>query len=610
MGRIRPPKMAIAQAQPTPNHVGAPLVRHIVPFPADVRVWGSSVIEYRPRLSQLTIEKASQTFHRRFKRVKPMTNGQPVVPNGIQLGSLQPQLAGTDLFIAAPPQSGKTLLYLLPEAVRQAYIVQDGLINTAHKTLVLVPTADLVLLGSRKAAGVLRQTSNVQALYYKDVLDGSYREIVSKSNVVYATPHCAIKATLKTPNIFEDVRLLILDEAQRLLKSQSAVTVMRLKTLLHSDIQTVVLSPRNDTLLRQFVSRALRVDMKVISFCPEYDGSKVTQHIWGPQRSAAFELVKNLNIQEEPQITQMTAIEQKVKDTRSKILQYCKSHEVLIDPAYKCEYMLYDPFKLSQIVYAALKEGKRIIVFFPTVRMTQFCYVYFKHLVGVKQQLYALHGGLSPEKRRFTIDVFASVHEGVLFCTDMASLGLNLGDVDLIVHVGAPESVDVLADRVGMCRREDKRCRNLLILHDLDAHLLYEAAERNCDIKPTESLLYKDVSFQAQTAWVNNSCYRASCELMYRSLLGYYCNNASRLKFQRWQVPSLVYELIRSFGFTDTFSVTKQFASRLQLWDAPGLVIDNKSTRKTELQAAAAGHPGFRSRFMQTKVENIDELIK
>ncbi|CDR97551.1 RNA helicase, putative [Babesia bigemina] len=594
----------------TSNHVDRCLARCITPFPADVRIWGSSLVQLNPRPSPLLIRKILQAFTRRFKRVTLVANGRKVYANGIQLSSLRPQLAGGDLFIAAPQQSGKTLLYLLPEAIRRSYIKSGDVDKAAHKTLVLLPTVDLVLLGSRNAAGVLRQTCSVLALYYKDVLSGQHKSLIPRSDVIYTTPQCALKAMLATPALFEDVKTLVLDEAQRLLKAQSLSTVLRLKALLKPHIQTIVLAPRNDNILRERVSRALRVDMKVISFCPEHDGSPVTRHIWGPQRSAFFDVVMKSNANVNTPILPMPAIEQKAQEHKKRIVDHCRTKELFIDHRYRCEFVLYDPSKLCQMIHATLTKGAKAVFFYPTVRMAQFCYIYFKHCLKVKRPMYALHGGLSQEKRRYTIDVFSSVDDGVLFCTDIASLGLNLGDVDFVAHVGAPESVEVLADRVGMVKTKEYECSNLLLLHDLDAHVLYEASQLNCDIQPTKCSPDQSTKFDVPRSWVDNPCYSASCELMYRSLLGYYCNHAMRLKFERWQVPSLVCEIVRSFGCTDTFSVSHQFASRLQLWDAPGLVIDRQSKRKTELQAAAAGYPGFKSRAIQTNTTQVDELYR
>ncbi|PHJ24744.1 helicase conserved c-terminal domain-containing [Cystoisospora suis] len=91
----------------------------------------------------------------------------------------------------------------------------------------------------------------------------------------------------------------------------------------------------------------------------------------------------------------------------------------------------------------------------------------------------------------------------------------------------------------------------------------------------------------------------ASCELMYRNLLGFYAMQANKLKFERWQVPSLVNALLSSFGVSTPPSVTKQFAARLRILNAPGLTVDYWATPKTELLANLAAYPGFQSRMRE-----------
>ncbi|KEP60442.1 UNVERIFIED_CONTAM: hypothetical protein HHA_267960 [Hammondia hammondi] len=74
---------------------------------------------------------------------------------------------------------------------------------------------------------------------------------------------------------------------------------------------------------------------------------------------------------------------------------------------------------------------------------------------------------------------------------------------------------------------------------------------------------------------------------------------SKRLKFNKWQVPSLVNAILSSFGLPSPPSVTKQFAARLQLLDAPGLHVDYWAHQKTDLLASLAGYTAFVSRHRQ-----------
>ncbi|KAK2195108.1 bifunctional Helicase [Babesia duncani] len=556
------------------------LSRCLKSFITKVKVWGSSVIELRPNLNPYIVLRNRIAFQKRFKKCRIVFRGNSIVPNGLQLAVLRPQFTKCDLFIAAPHCSGKTLAYLLPYVVRNHLDINGSI--TKHKTLVLVPTLDLVLLSARQAVGALRGIACVYTLFYKDVLDGVNLKALSEANILYCTPSTALKTLIKFPNAFDNLQTLILDEAQVLLKGESAGLVVRLKNLLKFGYQTIVLAPRCDAKLRQFVSRLLRVDFRIISFLPEYANVPITKQIWGPQRSSVV-LDQPLKVKE--YTIPNDALEARVMSEKKKILEHCKIREVYVHKNYKNYYMIYKPIELALKLYNILTlEAGKTIVFFPTVRMTQFCYIYFKHFIGIKTRFFSLHGNLSPDKRRFVIDVYNNSANGILFATDLCSHGLNL-KADLIVHVGASESIDSFADRIGHTISKEKGS-SLLLLHDLDCHILYEAAQMNCDVKPTELKLTRD--FTPTKKWLDIPHYMASCELMYRSLLGYYCNHAMRLKYERWQVPSLVKELVSSFGCTDSMAVSKQFAARMQIVGAPGLVVEYNATKKTTLEARAA----------------------
>ncbi|KAL8271060.1 hypothetical protein Esti_005045 [Eimeria stiedai] len=346
---------------------------------------------------------------------------------------------------------------------------------------------------------------------------------------------------------------------------------------------------------------------------------------------------------------------------------------------------------------------------------------------------WALHSKLTAEKRRAVIDAFSSnslyTREGeketptpprrlkVLFCTDVAAVGVQLGThVSLVLQVGAPRSVEVYVQRAA---RAPRLARKLLLLSDLDGHFLYESykgrlplreapaatalpllrfnslfaaalggsaeavarraaqgplglegplcpqqdkaqpgthaapncadlagdslgvlgdAEEMTSVSTNSSEASADSCFGVQSAtrvfagdslaarsrkpdenrelhsmhpscpvnscaWFEVKPLHASCELMYRSLLGMYAMQASRLKFERWQVPSFLNAMLQSIGIDEPPAVTKQMAARLQLIHAPGLSVDYHATSKTELLASLPSCPGFRSRVRQMEAE-------
>eukprot|EP00920_Eleutheroschizon_duboscqi_P002966 GHVT01007123.1.p1 GENE.GHVT01007123.1~~GHVT01007123.1.p1 ORF type:complete len:258 (+),score=59.97 GHVT01007123.1:413-1186(+) len=98
-------------------------------------------------------------------------------------------------------------------------------------------------------------------------------------------------------------------------------------------------------------------------------------------------------------------------------------------------------------------------------------------------------------------------------------------------------------------------------------------------------------------AWHQESCLQASAALMLRSALGHYCRLAKSLKFSRWQVPSLVASILRSFGMDEPPAVTKQLAARLQILDAPGLRWSYWSPSRTSIASRLPSCEGYLSRL-------------
>ncbi|KJP87030.1 hypothetical protein AK88_03314 [Plasmodium fragile] len=97
--------------------------------------------------------------------------------------------------------------------------------------------------------------------------------------------------------------------------------------------------------------------------------------------------------------------------------------------------------------------------------------------------------------------------------------------------------------------------------------------------------------------WHKHEHLLCSCELMYRSLLGFYCQQDKFLKYEKWQVPSLIKSMIYSFGYFDNFYVTKSMAARLQILNAPDLFVKFNATPRSVLMSALPSYKGYKSQM-------------
>ena len=76
------------------------------------------------------------------------------------------------------------------------------------------------------------------------------------------------------------------------------------------------------------------------------------------------------------------------------------------------------------------------------------------------------HGGLEQDAREAALYRFANGSANVLVCTDLASRGLDIEDVQHIVHYHLPETADAYTHRIGRTARWDKRGNGYFILSE------------------------------------------------------------------------------------------------------------------------------------------------
>ncbi|MFO1136217.1 MAG: ligase-associated DNA damage response DEXH box helicase [Rhodoblastus sp.] len=115
-------------------------------------------------------------------------------------------------------------------------------------------------------------------------------------------------------------------------------------------------------------------------------------------------------------------------------------------------------------IYAAIKRAKMTLVFVNTRAQAEFI---FQELWRINEDALPIalhHGSLDAGQRR---RVEAAMSEGRLravVCTSTLDLGIDWGDVDLVVNVGAPKGASRLAQRIGRANhRLDESSRALLV---------------------------------------------------------------------------------------------------------------------------------------------------
>ena len=308
-------------------------------------------------------------------------------PFSIQALVLPDALAGLDVLAKSPTGSGKTLAFALPIVERVE--PRDG----KPSVLVLVPTREL----AQQVTDELRFVANPKGLRIAPVYGGvpikSQAAKAREAHVVVATPGRLEDLVQRRLIALDRIRILVLDEADRMLDMGFKPQVDKLVRRVPENRQTMFFSATLDgevgSLAHAYTSSPSRFEAELPA---DRSGGEIEHHFVSVEQSTKVE----------------TLVEHLGKSTG------------------------------LTLVFVRTKRGADRLV---------------KRLVrhGVKAD--SLHGDMSQSSRRRALDRFESGKVSVLVATDVAARGLDIEDVEHVINFDPPDEDKGYLHRTGRTGR-------------------------------------------------------------------------------------------------------------------------------------------------------------
>jgi ATP-dependent RNA helicase DeaD len=321
-------------------------------------------------------------------------------PTQIQEKSIPSVLEGRDLIGESATGSGKTLAF-------GCGIIKGVTPGEGLQALILTPTREL----AEQVKVVLNQISyqknlSIIAVYGGVSINPQIHDL-SKANVVVATPgrllDHAQRGTINTSKI----KLLVLDEADRMLDMGFIDDVEKIIRLCPKNRQTLffsaTISPQIKDLANKYMTNPVNV-----SATKYVDPSKLKQ--------VYYDIPRNL--------------------------------------------------KLSLLVHLFQYEDYGLIMIFCNTRKTVDFVV--KNLKANKVSAIAIHGGLTQNKRTRTMELFNKGKVDALVCTDVAARGLDVGGISHICNYDIPNDPNDYVHRIGRTARAGEKGKVINLVGDKD----------------------------------------------------------------------------------------------------------------------------------------------
>ena len=334
---------------------------------------------------------ADYGLHERLlKALSTLSFNEPTV---VQAAAIPPALEGHDLRVTAKTGSGKTAAFLLPLLHRLLLADKP---RAGARALILLPTRELALQTLKEVERFAQFTFLKAGL----VTGGEgFKEqaaaLRKNPEIVIGTPGRVLNH-LETGSLrLDDIEVLVLDEADRMLDMGLSEDVLKIAGACPAERQTMLFSATaGERALGHVVSAVLRDPQMLLL-------------------NRRDDLNENLKQQI------ITADDVPHKE---RLLQWLLAHETFA----------------------------QAIVFTNTR-------VQADRLAGVLRasavKAYVLHGEKTQEERKQAVERLRQGHINVLIATDVAARGLDIEGVDLVINFDMPRSGDEYVHRIGRAGR-------------------------------------------------------------------------------------------------------------------------------------------------------------
>jgi len=314
-------------------------------------------------------------------------------PTPVQEQSIPTALAGKDLLVSAETGSGKTAAFLLPTLHK---LLAKDAPNTGTRALILVPTRELARQVSKECQALASFTSlKVGLIIGRE--DFKYQKTMFRKNpeIIVATPGRLMEHLDQGTPDFNDLEVLILDEADRMLDMGFGDDVLKIAAMSNADRQTLLFSATmNQKGLSNMTQQVLRSPIQL----------------------------------------KLTSVRDPHKSIRQQI--------ILSD----------DGRHKEQLLLSVLSTEKydKALVFTNTRAKAD---VLGTQLFKSEIRSGVLHGEMEQEHRNRVVERLRTGHINVLIASDVAARGLDIKGIDLVINFDMARSGDDYTHRIGRTGR-------------------------------------------------------------------------------------------------------------------------------------------------------------
>jgi superfamily II DNA/RNA helicase len=308
-------------------------------------------------------------------------------PFAVQRMVIPDVLAGRDVLVKSPTGSGKTLAFSVPIADRIEAT------DPRPSVLILAPTRELASQIVEETREVAHSRALSIAAVYGGVGIAKQERLAQRAHILVATPGRLLDLLARRSFTLAKVKLLVLDEADRMLD-------MGFKP----DVDRIV---RQTSHKRQTLLFSATLEGEVARIAQAYTSNPIRHEYAPPKQAGATVEHRFVRVEHEAKVKHL--VEQ-----------------------------LGDRDRGLALVFVRTKRGADRLV---------------KRLGMLDVAAVAMHGDKSQAQREKALARFEAGHVDTLVATDVAARGIDVDDITHVINFDAPEDRDSYVHRTGRTAR-------------------------------------------------------------------------------------------------------------------------------------------------------------
>ncbi|KAL4093347.1 hypothetical protein PRIC1_010781 [Phytophthora ramorum] len=343
-------------------------------------------------------------------------------PTPIQQRAIPIALTGKDICASAQTGSGKTAAFLLPILERLQFRSRRV---QSTRVMIICPVRELATQCQSMFEQLARYTDITCSLAVGGLpLKAQEAELRNRPDVVVCTPGRMIDHLRNSKSVhMDDLEILVLDEADRLLELGFTEEVLELVRMCPVQRQTMLFSATLTSKVDQLIDLSMKRPVRIST-------------------DPLFDMAKHL-------VQEFVRIRPNREDDREAILLALCTRT----------------FRTNTIVFMETKShAHRMMIIFG--------------LAGIKAA--ELHGNLQQRDRLEALQKFRDGSVDVLLCTDIAARGIDVRGVHAVINYEMPKDITTYVHRVGRTARAGRNGRAVTLTSEA-RRLVMKQVSRHCN---------------------------------------------------------------------------------------------------------------------------------